>query len=613
MAERRGDPLALWARFLVSDKGILSDTRPYLRTNLPLHSVSVSNAKNVLRQFALGEIPRPNEARTALALRGRWGVGKTHIWKDVVAEVRAKSKDRKYAYVSLFGLDSLDAVRGALATALAVDWVPEGRWRKSGRLVPKATGPLKTLVKDVPYLRTIAEAGGALAGAFAFELVRGALVCLDDLERSAISPKEVFGLVAHLRDERACDVIVIVNEEQLEGVAAEEFAAHGEKAIDLQLTLEPTSEEAFEVAFGAWTERRDLVRECCLRLEAANVRVLYRVRATLEALLPRIEHLDEPLVENAIRGAVLLTWAKSAPEGEAPPFERVREPSAHVYPALKKKEERTAEEQALLDLKSRYDYSPDDQLDQATAHYVDKGWFDEDALHKTIQELEKDEAVNTSRRRVRAAWSLYHNSFDDNEDELVTTLFSVHAEEAARLAPWNMDPAIRLLRDLERDDLADELIEVYANTHEGNGEVLNWRETLIGEDGPQDEAFIERLDHLASLIEDDRTLAEVLGELALKNGWDHSASDFLASRPVEEYEAYFSSVGDRYLLRRAVETCLRFGQFRDASAEYLQIAQSATEALQRIGKTSRLNRMRVERKFGIKVGGETEEEGANHE
>lgn len=49
-------------------------------------------------------------------IRGRWGVGKTFTWNRALLETRQdKSHSLKdYAYVSLFGMNSLEDVKSAI-------------------------------------------------------------------------------------------------------------------------------------------------------------------------------------------------------------------------------------------------------------------------------------------------------------------------------------------------------------------------------------------------------------------------------------------------------------------------------------------------------------------
>ena len=67
----------------------------------------------------LEENIRAGNVGTAIAITGSWGVGKTYFWKKLLeeqlSEERIYKKDnvfnRKYAYVSLFGLESLSDLK----------------------------------------------------------------------------------------------------------------------------------------------------------------------------------------------------------------------------------------------------------------------------------------------------------------------------------------------------------------------------------------------------------------------------------------------------------------------------------------------------------------------
>lgn len=51
-----------------------------------------------------------------LCLRGRWGVGKTYAWNEQLAAAKRSGRLalKNYAYVSLFGVNSLDALKFAI-------------------------------------------------------------------------------------------------------------------------------------------------------------------------------------------------------------------------------------------------------------------------------------------------------------------------------------------------------------------------------------------------------------------------------------------------------------------------------------------------------------------
>ena len=70
---------------------------------------SVTNLEKKLVKLIEAEKP------CAIALTGKWGVGKTHFWNNFYEKNHAKFKTKKYAYVSLFGIESLESLKFEIA------------------------------------------------------------------------------------------------------------------------------------------------------------------------------------------------------------------------------------------------------------------------------------------------------------------------------------------------------------------------------------------------------------------------------------------------------------------------------------------------------------------
>jgi hypothetical protein len=583
------------------------------------------NVEPVIRTFVKGESRPRGQSGKSFALRGSWGVGKTYLWNSIVEDVwkagnTAHARER-YVYVSLFGIGTLHELKAALAAAALVEWVPERqrgtKWslRKhtAARLVPQVGSVGVKLLEGIPVVGgAVSALAGGIGSAIAFEMVRDALVCFDDLERSsnALPIKDFFGLVTQLREERGCDVCVILNDGQIEGADAREIEKHEEKAIDVRLHYDPTPEDAFALGFHGFGAlgsivSPDLIRSCCMKLEIRNLRVLQRIRRTLESLAPYLSDRSGIIAEDAVRAAILLVWGYHTPRGEAtavPPFELIRKPGSSLSFALLRKtdQKRSPEQQALLDLNAQYGYAVDDGVDQEIADYVEHGYFDRAAFTEKLDEEARTVGDRTRRDQLTKAWKLLHDSFDDNEIELVEALRHALHDHADVIDPNNFNSSLQLLRRLERNDLADVLAERYATVHKDNEGLLRFREHAFLSSELTDPKLIQALDAAASRLPELRTFEGVADKFAISNGWDAKDIRFLATLPTEDYERYC-----RYAVSRgyhlAIKRLLEFGEPAFSSsndAPYRQVAEKAREALDRIGRTSRLNEMRLGR-FGI--------------
>ena len=103
---------------------------------------------NQSQEQRLEEIFRKNENKEiAIAITGCWGIGKTFFWNNffrnqTINEFETKEnfyyeiskqqylnvfENKKYAYVSLFGIESLDALKNEIAIKLG--WNPYSQYK----------------------------------------------------------------------------------------------------------------------------------------------------------------------------------------------------------------------------------------------------------------------------------------------------------------------------------------------------------------------------------------------------------------------------------------------------------------------------------------------------
>ena len=93
---------------------------------------------------------------------------------------------------------------------------------------------------------------GGTANRLLLATIKRQIICFDDLERrgAGLSMNDVLGLASHLKEERKCKVVLILNDEKLEGDADKDFKRYLEKVIDTVMLFEPTVEECAEIGVG---------------------------------------------------------------------------------------------------------------------------------------------------------------------------------------------------------------------------------------------------------------------------------------------------------------------------------------------------------------------------
>lgn len=192
----------------------------------------------------------------AIALTGKWGIGKTYLWKKFyednknyfITHKKTNPKSgkkenfiaKKYAYISLFGLDSLDSLKLAIATEVQTISTDDSvlntdistHFKKLFGFI--GGGSTSSTAGDLRFGINI---GNKLITNIIMSHLKDTLVCLDDIERKSknLPMSEVLGLVNYLKNERNCQVIMILHDEESEDKV--DFDTQKEKVFDEILVL----------------------------------------------------------------------------------------------------------------------------------------------------------------------------------------------------------------------------------------------------------------------------------------------------------------------------------------------------------------------------------------
>ncbi|MBS7703299.1 hypothetical protein [Chelatococcus asaccharovorans] len=556
--------------------------------------MSLKELKPAIERFLYA--PRPE----VLCVVGAWGAGKTHAWKWI-AEQASQTPDRAlrdYAYVSLFGLKSLDEVK----TAILTNTVPASEMRKP----PSSAQFMKTWAGSPGRRSTMAEVakklplGGLQHAALAlmFLDLRNITICLDDLERAAIPMSDVLGLACQLKDAHGCNVGLILNEERLEKSERTTFDAQIEKVADTLIRFEPTPEDVARIALDERYSFHDELfdRVCALRIK--NIRTVQKAERHCQQALEILKDFGPPIHVQVVQTLALAVFSKFQPI-DAPPMSMVKDTSSWLLKAMKEAEGKEGPEQDGLAEKRQvlaaYGFYFDRRLDAALIDGVDRGYFDVDQLLKEARakaaDIGKEEAVNS----VRAAWQNVTYSFDSEAGDPVAELCATICRHLGHLRVSTLDQAITLFSELGRSDLSDQLlgaVDLFSGDFDYeyadmDDEVRSFKSSRLKE-------LLLRRDSAQA----PRPLAELL--VAISKG---ALSDKLIQEAgqyeVAAYHDLFSNKSGNEL-QALIAGGLKFRQMTNPTADMRAVVERATVALQMLGSLSDLNAYRV-RQFGVEI------------
>lgn len=535
-----------------------------------------------------------------LCIRGKWGIGKTYNWTKQITESQQDGKILlpRYSYVSLFGINSLEELKiaifenvitlskGKLQADLSTldEFVSSNvvQWRK-----------LTRIAQSIPFINSFI--GSDATAILSFITIRDQIICIDDIERRGqrLDIGDVLGLVSFLREQRNCKISMILNEEALIDESKAKFETYLEKVVDISLVYEPTASDSIAVALSGDDAVSQRVADLCTALGISNIRVIKRIEHAVRTIQPMLVNFDEEVFKQATSSLVLFCWSRDQP-GEAPTLEFLTTKKAKSVFGLQRNENLPNNEAAWNALLDAYGYTWTDDFDVALIKGVRNGFFDPLEIERYGKELHEKAVATKADGSFEDAWRLYHDSFADNQDEVLDAIYASFMKNYQYVTPLNLNGTVTLFKELGQPDRAHEMIKQYVESRAENPDFFNLEQySFRGEITDPDikNAFSAKFANLEKRID----FAEIL--LVLKEGWSDKALSDLSAAPIDEYRRAFQEATGKEL-RKMLAGALQFDRIVNASPEMKEISKRARDALKLIGAESPINARRVA-KFGI--------------
>ena len=235
-----------------------------------------------------------------IALSGKWGTGKSHLWR----EVKATSKDeavKSALYVSLFGLRNMNQLKlKVVQSALPSAERHSAAWETVRVGIEGVRKFLTSLHKGFTAL-------DELALLTVPSLLKDKVIVLDDIERKhdKLSIDEVLGFIDEFTQQHGARFVLILNSDKLEDRRIWETLR--EKVVDQELRLGTSTSEAFAIAVGlspsTYAER---IRSTAERCGLTNIRIIRKVIKAVNLILGNRTGLSDALLSRVVPSTVLL-------------------------------------------------------------------------------------------------------------------------------------------------------------------------------------------------------------------------------------------------------------------------------------------------------------------
>ena len=531
-----------------------------------------------------------------LCIRGPWGVGKTYAWDEAYNNNFKTKAFPYYAYVSLFGIDSLDALKLAICQNRKIT---KHNWWNLWRHAQTLFGKVHKLVEDIlSFLRF----GNSAFKGFITLLPKKTIVCIDDLERRGknLFLKDVMGFISHLKEQKNCKVVLILNDEKLEDFK-KEFNELKEKVIDVDINFEPSVGDIGKIAFGEnyTQDHQEIIKTACRDLDIKNIRIIEKIKALSEKFMEVFNgnEFDPQTMVSPLRTLALASLSEygASSKREIPTIDFLKQYN-ELLPHLHNKKKNEPDDPYHTFLQ-KYGYRDTDDLDKEIINAVQRGYFDKDALKTLLTAHNQAVVNNTIKEDFYESWRVFHDSFNHNEQEVVENLYEACKRCMKAISIGDIDGTICTLRPLGYDDKADDLISQCVTDPFFTHEFFDI-DALPNTDfsRPRDEKFIKAIIKRYQELKPKKSLREALKENA-ENALSSEGMKVLQEASADAYYDVFKNENGPHL-GRWIEAALRCPWTAPDGITHTR--NNVEKALQKIAIAgeSKLNEMRI-KKFNI--------------
>ncbi|HQR97803.1 MULTISPECIES: hypothetical protein [unclassified Polaromonas] len=534
-------------------------------------------------------------------LTGGWGAGKTFQWKQSLKKAAADHNKPRYAYVSLFGLSSLAEIRKRVAEEIVSQVTLPGNSGTVGEVIEREGYALKPmqLLKLLPAIPVLGKLE-SLANELSFSAVRKAVICFDDLERAAPSLRlaDVFGLASFLKEERDCRVLLISDQDKLNGEKKDDLTLYTEKVVDELIHFAPAAQTACEIALGEQpTAVRLLLQERMIFLGVSNIRVIARLAAMADELQALLAGLHEAVIKEVVHSLALFGAAYFLPKDGFPPPSFIREYDTDWRHYLKSDDQTTQTEEEKLQSVWReklgsYGYSETSALDTVISHGVERGYFDQATVLKLATELSGTAEELAQRATYSNSWTKFWHSASGDSAALLQSLRVITDDSLRVISANDLYNACEVFKEASQEDAANALLEKFIAVNQSRPGVFS------DADGPfghiYNEAFAQRLKAEAIKHAQISSAQEALDAIDFSSGWNSKDVTRVSEVDFSELEALLLASEGRVFTKR-LKTLLNIGTGSDASSKEKQVRENTIDWLRKLTTSDPILAIRLRR------------------
>ncbi|HEY9628925.1 MAG TPA: P-loop NTPase fold protein [Coleofasciculaceae cyanobacterium] len=542
---------------------------------------------------ALEEFLKSGNNVKVFALKGGWGIGKTHLVKTFLAGAK-----QSYRYGSIFGVSTIEELKMQLWSNFNSDTkVDEKRKRLDFRnLFTRTTKNSKDLGNVVEAIPSMGEYGigftpaviSLVSNLIVNRALQDQLICIDDLERRSanLSLNEVLGFIENLMEDKNCKVIIIYNEEKLkkDEESNRVLTEYREKIIDFEVNLDPSLIGNFRIGFGENDPDEDIIFNYFVRarIRVNNIRILKRIKLHLDKVRPAINSFLPEVRFKIINEVIFMTLAKLDTNFPVD-FDKL------MLLGSSQNTLNTSEDKDIYLHACQIGYT-NSVISNEIFRLIETSVCNDKVIQDEGEKLNSIEKSHKIEEKLREAYKPYSESFESSEEDLRKNLTDFLEKYCEFLdfrkiqGLTDISRAINLVVDPYWKKWFQHQI-IQAKTLEN----LYYLQSII-----QANQFLEaselltELDNKIAVFEKDMSIDAILIRLLDREGWSQKDADYLNSRTSDQWK--------QWLLVKHPDKVFMIRQALEMSGESSKTLRSTIAEL---AQDSALNKMRAKKLYDV--------------
>jgi hypothetical protein len=573
-----------------------------------------------------------------MVLNGSWGVGKTFFWNSLAQTFTASEPQShswvslpedlaKYSYVSLFGMASITQIKSTAyfeATKIRKN-TNRSDVSNFDEIIEK-TEPFKAwlskrrgiLVWLSQHPKVAAFLGNTdpneILASMSGQFLSNHIICFDDFERisSKLGADEILGFISELSEKRRCKVLIIMNQHELEDSQIAIYKRLREKVVDIEHEYMPTAEEGIHILQQRYQVPDEVMRACRM-VQTNNIRILERIIRYSEKLSPLMKDYLPITKESILNSLALYALSYLTIKNEVPPpeyFRAIKLEQSTTDQDFEKYfsdvvdqtvDEEAEQRRSWKTYIEKFGYSHTSELDLVIFDLVERGYIDTDKFTTLANQFDAENRKHQSGNQLSSLWSEFRHTISLDDNDFINRMSEIVRSSVHDLGLPSINSVVNFLIDMDRKELAIDLLEIYIEANRHKPEKLD-----VGELFPRSDIRTEVSSRLENAFKEEMVLPclkEVLKDVGAGGSWGARGKEVFLSATVAQYYDVFDN-----LHGAEFEDCLRGALFyknvSNADQECKVATTRAIEALLNVAQAHGKAGLLLLRNHGISPPGE---------